>query len=77
MLHEFFMLYLLSSLMVALHLVFKLFYPVASFSVLLQLLPPEIVSVKQLTLEKSDSFMVLFHTINNLVQNALVDVTYA
>jgi len=51
MLHEFFVLDLLSALVVALDLVLQLLYPVSLIPIFLQFLPAEVVAVEQLLLE--------------------------
>jgi hypothetical protein len=62
-LHELLMFDLLPTLVVTLHLVLQLLHTVALVSILLQFLPPKVVTVQQLLLEQPHRFIIIFYTL--------------
>ena len=75
MLHKFFVFNFFSSFMVALHLILELFDSVASFSVFLEFLPSEVVSIEELTFKEPDCLLIFLHSVNDFVKDSLVNVS--
>lgn len=61
--------------MVALHLILELFDSVASFSVFLEFLPSEVVSIEELTFKEPDCLLIFLHSVNDFVKDSLVNVS--